>query len=544
MSTRPSATARSNDLVPLAERMNYLQALRVGLALIVLASVVLAESVVGADLSDVLLTTSAYIALAATLEALRRMQRGRGLLLVGVMLLIDGIYLAWALYATGGTQSPLRFLPYLHLIAVTLLASYRTGLKIAFWHSLLFFVVFYAQAAEIIVPNEGAVGLTPDSPEFTRVSFFNVGAFWLVALAAAAFSALNERELRRHRADLEVLAAMAGTLETTVERNAAAGTLLDAVMNCFGFKRGVVFGAPDEGAPLLAHRAPSEADEDSRGVDATIARAWEQRGSVLARRLDDGDKRLSLLLPLARNLIVVPLFAEGDPAGALVLEYPVRHGATLHRRVLEMVEQFAAHGALALRKADLYQRVQKLADTDGLTGLANRRTFQVTLEKELSRAARTGEPLTLMMLDVDHFKRFNDEYGHQMGDEVLRSVAETLVGRSRDFDTPARYGGEEFAVILPGCSSRQSLIVGDRLRKSIAEIDGVPEVTASAGVACFPTHATDSRALIQAADEALYEAKRAGRDRITRSRRRGQSSSRSPRRRAADAAQRGIEIQR
>jgi diguanylate cyclase (GGDEF)-like protein len=128
-----------------------------------------------------------------------------------------------------------------------------------------------------------------------------------------------------------------------------------------------------------------------------------------------------------------------------------------------------------------------------------------------------------MMVDVDHFKKFNDNYGHQAGDEVLRLVSGALREGSRDFDTPARYGGEEFVVILPACSSKESIAVGDRLRNLVGAVDAVAPVTASAGVATFPVHASSARDLIEAADEALYASKHAGRDQISRSKRRART---------------------
>jgi diguanylate cyclase (GGDEF)-like protein len=114
-----------------------------------------------------------------------------------------------------------------------------------------------------------------------------------------------------------------------------------------------------------------------------------------------------------------------------------------------------------------------------------------------------------------------------MGDEVLRQTGRALAHRCRDFDTPARYGGEEFAVILPACSPSESLVAADRLRTSISELELSVPVTASAGVATYPTHASDVAGLIKAADEALYESKRAGRNRVTRSRRSTTSGDRS-----------------
>ena len=524
MRSMPSPTfnkrqSSASEMTSLAERMVYLQALRVAFAVVTIASALFASNIVGASVSDLMLATALYLAIAAGSEVLRRVTRSRSLPIVGGMLLIDGLYLAWAMYATGGTQSPLRFLLYSHLIAVTLLASYRTGLKVAMWHSLLFFVVFYAQAAGILEATDAAAGITPRSAEFNRVSVFNVLAFWLIAAGTAVFSALNERELRRRKGDLEDLASMAASLEEAAPGEVAT-ILLESVGDSFGFKRGVVLGSDEKGAPVLAYRGPGEAPASATGVDAVVSRAWRDKQILLTKQLDETtDPRLSKLMPFARNLVIAPLFADGRSVGALVLEHPAKHGTRIERRVVDMVGQFAAHGALAIRNASLMQQVQKMADTDALTGLSNRRSFEARLEQEMSRSARNGEPVTLMMLDVDHFKRFNDTHGHQAGDDVLRHVGATLIAASRDFDTPARYGGEEFAVILPACSPAESLIVGERIRKLVGEIQTVETVSASAGVASYPAHATSATDLVKAADEALYESKRSGRDRLTRSQR-------------------------
>jgi diguanylate cyclase (GGDEF)-like protein len=313
---------------------------------------------------------------------------------------------------------------------------------------------------------------------------------------------------------------MAASLEEAAPGEVAQ-ILLDSVGDSFGFKRGVVVGSDESGAPVLAYRGPGDVPSSATGVDAAVSRAWRDKQILLTKQLDEKtDPRLSKLLPFARNLVIAPLFADGRSVGALVLEHPTKLGYRIERRVVDMVGQFAAHGALAIRNASLMQQVQRMADTDALTGLSNRRSFEARLDQELSRAARNGEPVTLMMLDVDRFKRFNDSHGHQAGDDVLRHVGATLIAASRDFDTPARYGGEEFAVILPTCSPAESLIVAERVRKLIGEIQTVEAVTASAGVASYPAHATTATDLVKAADEALYESKRSGRDRLTRSQRR------------------------
>jgi diguanylate cyclase (GGDEF)-like protein/PAS domain S-box-containing protein len=157
---------------------------------------------------------------------------------------------------------------------------------------------------------------------------------------------------------------------------------------------------------------------------------------------------------------------------------------------------------------ELLHRVEAIARTDELTGMANRRAWDEELRRELARAARTGHRLCVVLLDLDHFKRFNDEHGHQAGDALLRDAAIAWRMKIRVTDFIARYGGEEFALILPDCPPDEALAILERLRASTPEGQ-----TCSAGVAYWD--GTESpETLVGRADEALYEAKRAGRDRI------------------------------
>jgi len=505
--------------------MGFLQALRVAFACAVVLSSLFASRVVGASFEDLSLVTAAYLLFSAASEGARRLGKGRGLTVVGGMLLLDGVYLAWIMYSTGGVQSPLRFLVFLHIISVTLLASYRTGLKITLWHTLLYFVVFYAQAAGILEVKENIPGALPGTGSlFQNLSIFNVAAFWLVAGGTATFSALNERELRRRKRDLEVLAEMAADLEEAVAPSAIAELLVHKVVEAFGFSRGVVIAGQDNAATLLAYLGPGEPPTVEPGLDPVMAQALSTRHPLLVKQIDaDADRRLGATLPFARNVVVAPLVAEGQHLGVLAVEHSAKTGR-IERRVVEMVSQFTAHAALALRNAWLLEQVQRMADTDALTGIANRRTFEENLVKEISRASRLGEEVTLMMLDVDHFKNFNDTYGHQAGDDALREVAQSLAAACRIFDTPARYGGEEFAVILPSCSAAESMAVAERLRGGLANIKAPIPITASVGIATFPLNANEAQGLIRTADEALYESKRSGRDRSTRSAKRAPSA--------------------
>jgi diguanylate cyclase (GGDEF)-like protein len=178
--------------------------------------------------------------------------------------------------------------------------------------------------------------------------------------------------------------------------------------------------------------------------------------------------------------------------------------------------------ALERRNEDLRalsERLQALSATDALTGIANRRTFDERLAIEVARSNRYGAPLSLVMIDLDHFKELNDRFGHPAGDEVLKRVAVLIDREKRLGDVVARYGGEEFAAILPHTEPRAATIWAERVRQLIAGTEvrseaGALNVTASFGVAGAPQEQAESAGLVEGADQALYEAKRLGRNRV------------------------------
>jgi diguanylate cyclase (GGDEF)-like protein len=174
--------------------------------------------------------------------------------------------------------------------------------------------------------------------------------------------------------------------------------------------------------------------------------------------------------------------------------------------------------AISLQNARMYQIVEEQATTDGLTGLVNHRTFQERFAAMLGRAERHNFPVSLILTDIDHFKKINDSYGHPTGDEVLRRVAAILNASARKIDIVARYGGEEFAIVLEstdrvGARNLAERIRGEIEQQSFQSAKGPFKATLSLGVASFPDDATQKAEIIARADQSLYAAKHSGRNR-------------------------------
>ncbi len=227
---------------------------------------------------------------------------------------------------------------------------------------------------------------------------------------------------------------------------------------------------------------------------------------VRAGRPEEGGGPLTLMLG-----------TDQDGIGRLLL-YPPRDG-TFDEESEQLAHWLAAQASIAIENERLHRTVKRQAITDELTQLANRRRFTETLAVEVRRAERFGDPLALVLADLDDFKLINDQYGHQAGDEVLRRFSDVLRENVRDFDLPVRYGGEEFAVLLPetgldGAEQLARRLQNALLRLRLPEIGGdKPPVTASFGVAAFPA-ARSAEELLSAADGALYRAKAAGKNRV------------------------------
>lgn len=509
-----STTDRA-DYTALSDRMGALLALRLAVAAIVVGWGTLRPEVLGVATQTMVGISAAYVAIAVTIEAARRRAGRRGFGLIAMVLLVDGLYLAWAMYATGGTQSPIRFLIYLHLVAVSLLASYRTGLKLALWDSLLLIVVLYAQAAQLVPPVDVQPGA---AIEFEQMPFLNVMSFWLFALATSVFSAMNERELRHRRTDLQALVDVGARLDDVSDPVRQSQTVIDSLVERFGFQRGVVVGASEDQMVVLASCGTDAPPTTGKRPDSIVTRAWERRQILAVRELDSAlDPVLTTLMPGARNLLVAPMMADGRAVGAIVVEHPSRRIRGVDSRVLSVVGQMCAIAALNLRNAVLLRHVQDLAERDALTGVANRRMFQVSLERVLESHPNPirDEITAVLFLDLDDFKIVNDSLGHAAGDALLQAVTERISASVRTGDLVARLGGDEFAVLTTDAPDlKRSLAMAERLTRELRAPYVLGEhhvsVTASIGIASGRDPLESAADVIRNADVAMYMAKANG----------------------------------
>jgi len=224
--------------------------------------------------------------------------------------------------------------------------------------------------------------------------------------------------------------------------------------------------------------------------------------------------------PIPASYLCLPMLAQGEAIGILHLRSPAPGNENSLETVAQLAGTMGEGVALALANLKLRETLRRQAIRDDLTGLFNRRYMEETLERELHRVARLGIPLGLAMLDLDHFKNYNDTFGHHAGDELLRTLGRLIRSQIREDDIACRYGGEEFIIIMPGASQEVTLERTEQMRQCVKQIHELRPnqflhpITISIGLAIFPDNGASGSALIQAADTALYQAKKEGRDRV------------------------------
>jgi len=230
------------------------------------------------------------------------------------------------------------------------------------------------------------------------------------------------------------------------------------------------------------------------------------------------DPRIESVYYDSHSLLSVPLIIHGTPHGVLNMNDKTS-GRPFTQSDMELAVLLASQAAVAIDNAYLYEQLRTLAATDSLTRLYNHRHFMTHLDSAMKQARRHNRALSVLMLDLDHFKRVNDTYGHQQGDRVLQAFAAVMRRTARDEDVLARYGGEEFAAVLPETDLVGASRLAERIRNRVAELrfrhgSSVVQVTVSVGAAQITDDTRSAEELADYADQALYNAKTAGRNRV------------------------------
>ena len=300
-----------------------------------------------------------------------------------------------------------------------------------------------------------------------------------------------------------------------------AGAVLDALAELIGPDRGVVHIANRSRDRAFPEAAFGDALAEQLALKTLDECPGVRRGALYVSADLDAPLAVhcAVMLTDRGTVACIPLIALGETVGAAHIAWDAPRALPLEQR--PAVARIAEHSALSIANRRLVQALQGMATTDARTGLANSRAFDEALADALSAAPRDGgSPVSVLMLDMDDFKRFNDRYGHPAGDEALRVFARILSGSLREGDMAARYGGEEFAVLLPGLDLEGARLVAERIRSRtestiIALGPGQSgRVTVSIGVGSAPQDGHDGPSLLRTIDAALYRAKTGGRNRV------------------------------
>jgi diguanylate cyclase (GGDEF)-like protein len=365
-----------------------------------------------------------------------------------------------------------------------------------------------------------------DDPERlldTLVALLKI-VFYDMGLAIDAYIHAAHGKVRDQAEQLKALSEMAVVITASLSRDAVLEQTLQQGQR--------LAGVPAACVVLYDSVTRRFGDIQATGLSDAFVKEMHFRPGGLAEEVlrsdapilcSDGPGAACPLSDLARAdgiraILCLPLASHAQRIGLLYFyRYDRDH---FQPEEIALLRTFSHIAAGAIENAQLHERTLEQASTDALTGLHNRRAFDLRLAEEVQRTRRFGQFFSVLMFDIDYFKRINDNFGHPFGDRVLLQLAQVLHGQMRDVDFVARYGGEEFLIILPGTDGPGAYRVGERARVAVAEAafalpDGskVP-VTVSVGAACFPENAVTPEQLLACADRALYHAKQTGRDRV------------------------------
>ncbi|MGE5559337.1 MAG: diguanylate cyclase [Bacillota bacterium] len=331
---------------------------------------------------------------------------------------------------------------------------------------------------------------------------------------------INNKKLESSYTEFYTLQQISMVISSILDLNDLLRQINDMVIGIMGVKLCVIL-LWDDNEKVLVIRNGNLSD-DSQWRKYTFKLGEDLPGKVMnlgepiILNNVDSSSKLGKELGL-KSMLGVPLKVASENLGVILVGHQMP--GAFDNDNLRLLSIITGQVSVAIENANLYQRMQELATIDGLTKICNRLYFQDRYLEEFALAQQEKKNLALIMFDVDHFKKFNDTFGHLLGDKVLQKVAATVKKHLREKDLFARYGGEEFVILLPDTTAKKAFKIAERMRELVKAIEIVDHkittgVTVSIGVAAFPTHADTERELLMAVDDALYQAKTQGRNRV------------------------------
>jgi diguanylate cyclase (GGDEF)-like protein len=443
--------------------------------------------------------------------------------LFSVTFIFDLFFITGLIYFTGGTDSDFYLLYYLCISA----GAYYWGLSGGL------FLAFFASSLYLFLNGMDFQNISPGDL-IIRVSFF--WAFALVVGVVSRFikqseikliqtlDTLNERtvELEKSQVQIESIYEAARTLGEIYKLEEVIDEVLRIAHDVLGYQVCSVL-LMDYNKNCLLLWAKMEMEEKFKYDPPPEIPVNGIVGSVVkkgkGKRIFDVtyDPRYIPRTEGAKSEMVVPMISRGKVVG--VLECESKKAGAFSEQDQKIFSILASSAAMAIENAILHKKTEELTVVDELTGVFNYRYFTKKITDELKRAKRYHQPLSLIMIDIDWFKKCNDTYGHLFGNLVLKNLAQVIRGCIREVDILVRYGGEEFVVILPQTSKEDALSIGERIRSSVEstifadETDQVKTLlTVSLGVACYPEDAYEKEGFLMKVDQALYLAKGKGKN--------------------------------
>src|SRR6267378_2409217 len=337
--------------------------------------------------------------------------------------------------------------------------------------------------------------------------------------ASMALQNAHLYSLERQRAkQLEVINAIAQQTTSVLDQEELLAKVCGLIQQAFQVGHVSVLLRDDEGVVLRASYGRFTACSPAGGRLPATTGLWGRALAEGKTLIENDVRNLHEYVGFYRETqsrMCIPLVSFGQTLGVLMLERD--ETGSFQEGDMKSLEAVADICATAIQNAHYVERVKQLAYLDGLTGIFNRRFFELRILEEIDRARRFDSGMAVLMVDIDQFKRLNDEFGHLLGDEVLRQVSSMFHQQLRKIDVVCRYGGEEFGILLSQTNPQHALAVTEKLRRLVEswQFPGVPRcVTISAGVATFPDHGTSRDELVKSADAGLYAAKQGGRNRV------------------------------